>query len=100
MKTTTIILTLAVGLAMQAMAGPDGNNSPSASVNVRKNTLQQQVYQFLKPGPAEKYKIERVGKISSRPWAQTVGWQPVTPFVDERNTEAHFNLFWIGARPD
>jgi len=93
-------MTIAAGLAMPAVAGPDSNNSPSATTQIQKTTIQKQVYQFLKPESAEKYKIERIGNISSRPWAQTVGWQPATPFVDEKNNEAHFNLFWIGARPD
>jgi len=90
---------VAVGLAMQAVAaGP--NNTPSASTDVHKNTAQQRTYPFLEPKVKATDRIERYGGISSRPWAQTVGWPSASPFVDEKNHEAHFNLFWIGARPD
>jgi hypothetical protein len=99
MKTTAIIMTIAVGLALQAMAaGPD--NGPSATTH--KNTFQQRVYPFLEPKVTPTDKIERCGGISSRPWAQTVGWaSQTTRFASdqERYHEPHFNLFWFGATP-
>jgi hypothetical protein len=99
MKTTAIIMTIAMGLAPQAMAaGPD--NSPSATTH--KNTFQQRVYPFLEPKTAPSYKIERYGGISSRPWAQSVGWaSQTTQFAGDRERfyAPHFNLFWFGATP-
>jgi hypothetical protein len=103
MKTRTIIMAVAMGLTMQALAaGTD--NGPSASTNIRKTTLPHRVYDLLQPKtPVKSDKIERVGGISSRPWAQTVGFSgSPTPFAGdlERFHNPRFNLFWIGARPD
>src|SRR5580692_11357302 len=99
MKMTTIILTVAVGFAMQAMAA---YNSPSATTKNNNNTVQQRVYPFLEPKTVSNDKIERYGGISSRPWAQTAGWaSQTTQFMGDREKfyEPHFNLFWLGAKP-
>src|SRR5580658_9578044 len=99
MKTTTMIMVIAMGMAMQVVVS-GAENSPSATTKAQKTTLQQRVNKLLQPESVDKYKIERVGGISSRPWAQTVGWSKATPFVDGGNNEAHFNLFWMGSKPD
>lgn len=100
MKTTTMIITIAVGLAVQAMAAGSNNNTPSASTDIHKNTVQQRAYPFLEPKVKHTDSIERFGGISSRPWAQTAAWTGASNFVDEKNHEAHFNLFWLGATPN
>jgi len=107
MKTTTIISTIVVGLAIQALgADPANNHSASASTTTTsKNIVQKRISQDLEPKtPAKSYQIERVGNISSRPWAATAGFSggSPTPFAGDRERyyEPHFNLFWLGSRPD
>jgi hypothetical protein len=100
MKTTTMIMVVVGGLMMQAVAaGPDKGSS--ASTNIRKTQVQTAFQLLTQPKTAVNYKIDRVGNVSSRPWAQTVGWPDQQGFVgdQERLHEAHFNLFWIGATP-
>jgi hypothetical protein len=101
MKKTTIMMAVVAGLAMQAMGAGTGN-TPSASANVKKSTLQQRVVQFLEPKSTRTDKIDRVGGISSRPWAQTAGWASAqVQFAGDRESlnEPQFNLFWLGATP-
>jgi len=103
MKRKAIFLTIAAGLVAQAVAlAADSNNTPSASANVRQNKLQP-IYQFTQPNTSDMYRIDRYGGISSRPWTQTAGWaSQTTQFAGDRENlyEPHFNLFWLGARPD
>jgi hypothetical protein len=99
MKTTTLIMAIVAGLAVQAMAA-GSNNSPSATT--KKNVSPQKVYQPLELKTMPTDKIERYGGISSRPWAQTVGWaSTTTQFMADRESlhEPRFNLFWLGAKP-
>ena len=98
MKMTTITLMIAGGLTMQAVAAsPD--NSPSATTYVRQNA-RPAFYEFWKPKLAPDYKIERYGRISSRPWAQTVGWGSPAPFTDQRTYEPDMNYYRGGTSPD
>jgi hypothetical protein len=96
MKTTTIIMAVAAGLAWQAMAaGPE--NSPSATTRVQKGTVYQRAYPFLEPKLTPTYRIDRYGGISSRPWAQTAGWSPGPTYFVSSGEKFHgvrFNLFW------
>jgi hypothetical protein len=101
MKRTTIIMAIAGGLALQAMAAGT-ENAPSATTNVKKSTLQQRVNRFLEPKTTRIDKIDRVGGISSRPWAQTAGWASgQVQFAGDRERfhEPQFNLFWLGSTP-
>jgi hypothetical protein len=101
MKRTTLIMAIAGGLVLQAVAaGTD--NAPSATTSVKKSTLQQRVSQFLEPKTTRIDKIDRVGGISSRPWAQTAGWaSSQVQFAGDRERfyEPQFNVFWLGATP-
>ena len=86
---------------MQAMGAGTGNN-PSASTNLKKATVQQRVSQFLEPKTLKTDKIDRVGGVSSRPWAQTAGWASgQVQFAGDRESlnEPQFNLFWLGKTP-
>jgi hypothetical protein len=101
MKRTTIIMVIAGGLALQAL-GAGTENNPSASTTVRKGTVQQRVYPFVGPKITKTDKIDRVGGISSRPWAQTAGWaSSQVQFAGDRERfhEPQFNLFWLGSTP-
>ena len=98
MKTTTMILMIAGGLALQAAAAnPD--NSPSASTYLPQNT-KHPFYEFWKPKAAPDYKVERYGRISSRPWAQTVGWGAPAQFADQRIYGPNMNYYRGGTSPD
>lgn len=98
MKTTTMILMVAGGLAMQAVAA-EPNNNPSVFTKNQKITWATS-YQFWQPKKSNvSYKIERVGGLSSRPWAQIAGRPAPAAFFDQRVHEPHFNLFWVGATP-
>jgi len=100
MKKTIIVMVAAAGLAWQAVAAPE--NSPSASTHVRKNPAHQQVYPFVGPKVTPKDRIDRYGGISSRPWAQTVGWSSgPSMFAGDRERfhDVQFNLFWVGRTP-
>jgi hypothetical protein len=108
MKRMTIILTLAGGLALPVMAADPhistAQNSPSVSTGLQKHTLPQKIVQLLmKPEPASSYRIDRVGGVSSRPWAQVAGRPAQTSLndgvVDAGYYQPHFNLFWIGETP-
>lgn len=98
MKTTIMIMMVAGGLAMQAVAA-DTDKGPSVYTKNQPTTWHLS-YKVLKAKTPANYKIERVGNISSRPWAQTAGSPAPAAFFDQRVHEPHFNLFWIGARPD
>ena len=126
MKMIVVVMMVAGGLAMQAMAaGTD--NGPSAYTKKQPNTWQpfykllnsktpanykferagnissrtwQPFYKLLNSKTPTNYKIERVGNISSRPWAQIAGRPAPAAVFDQRVHEADFNLFWIGVRPD
>ena len=103
MKKTLIIAAMAGGLALQALAaGTENTPTPSASTNVKKPTLHQRVSQFLEPKTLKTDRIDRVGGVSSRPWAQTVGWSSgPSQFAGDRERfhDAEFNLFWVGSTP-
>ena len=98
MKTTIIILMVAGGLTMQAVAAsPD--NSPSASTHFRQN-VKHPFYEFWMPKTAPSYKIEHFGRISSRPWAQIAGRPAPAPFADQRAIEPTANYYRGGTSPD
>ena len=101
-------LVVAGGLALQAVqaVAADPVSNPSAAYTKVPQKTVQPVYQLLKPklffqvNTPVNYDIDRVGGLSSRPWTQTVGWPPPSPFVDDRVFEPDFNLFSIGNEPN
>ncbi len=105
-----MMLMVAGGLTMQAVAGPgDGtsaNNNPSAAYTKAPGKKVQTVYQVLQPKnlfqtkTPVNYQIDRIGGISSRPWAQIAGSPAPPAFYDQRGYDTHLNLFWIGATPN
>lgn len=98
MKTTIMVMMVAGGLALQAVAAGTDNN-PSAYTKNQPTTWQP-FYKVLQTKTTANYKIERVGNISSRPWGQTAGSPAPAAFFDQRVHERHFNLVWFGASPD
>jgi hypothetical protein len=95
-------MALAGGLALQAVAAGTSNPPSATTHNVRNITVQRLVYQPLEPKITKTDRIDRVGGVSSRPWAQTVGWaSQQTQFAGDRESlhEPQFNLFWFGATP-
>jgi len=101
MKMTTMMMTVVCGLAMQAMAAAPANNSPVAA-ELSKNTTQR-INHFQSPKAPASYKLERVGGISSRPWARTASWSPgPSQFVGDRERfhDVQFSLFSLGSKSD
>jgi hypothetical protein len=117
MKTKTMMVMMAVGLAAQSVAlGSDlsaaaatstgtATTTPSAPANVQKIPVHTafSLFQLAQPKSQENFRIERYGGISSRPWAQTVGFSaaPQTQFMSDRERlyEPTFNLVWVGRTP-
>jgi len=99
-----MILMVAGALAMQAAAADSNsnsnNNGPSAFTKTPKENWTK-AYQIWEPKKAAKSdRIDRIGGISSRPWAQIAGRPAPPAFFDQRVHEPHFNLFWVGATPE
>jgi hypothetical protein len=90
MKLNRILLAVALGaIPFCGIAAPPTTQNPSASNTAIKNILPTKA----KTIPADKYKIERVGKMSSRPWAEIVGSRPgVSQFPDAENHEPQLTL--------
>lgn len=112
MKTKTMMVTVVAGLAVQSLVwgadtGPNGPNppspNPSASANVQRPVVHNMFQQILQPSTPRSDKIERVGGVSSRPWAQAVGFSaaPQTQFMGDRERlyEPEFNVLWVGRTP-
>jgi hypothetical protein len=119
MKTKTMMVMMAAGLAAQGLAlGSDlsaaattstataaTTTTPSASANVQRIPVHTafSLFQLAQPKSPENFRIERYGNISSRPWAQTVGFSaaPQTQFMGDRERlyEPNFNLLWVGRTP-
>ena len=95
-------MAVAGGLALQAVAAGTDSAPSATTTNVKKSTLQQRVSQFLEPKTTKSDKIDRVGGVSSRPWAQTAGWaSSQVQFAGDRERfhEPQFNVFWLGSTP-
>jgi len=99
MKTSIMILMVAGGLVIQTeAASPDSSpGSHSASTNIRQTATKHPINEFWKAKTtAPDYKVERYGRISSRPWAQTVGWTSPAQFVEQRTYEPNLNSYYRG----
>ena len=113
MKTTIMMVTIAAGLVMQGVAlgadtsSKDSSSSPSSNPSATANAQRGsalQIFKLFEPNKTPmSSKIYRVDGISSRPWAQTVGWSggSQTQFMGDRERlyEPNFSLFWMGRRP-
>ena len=98
MKTSIIIMVLAVGGVLQGMAADTA--ILSKAVNKQKMTVQfANRFTFLEK--ASSSRIDRVGGVSSRPWTQIAfneaDGSPV--FKDPITHKCQLHLFWIGAEP-
>ena len=84
-------------LAMQAVAAdPATHSTLSTAANaIQKPALKTQAH-FLQPPTVDKYHIDHVGRMSSRPWTAVSGWPQTAPFVDDRPYNAEFRLFTVG----
>lgn len=102
MKTTTVIMALALGAVMQwqCMAA-DTSVTLSKKIDQPK-TGAQVANPFASTLKTDQFKIDRLGKMSSRPWTQIAfsesGASPV--FKDPTTHECQMHLFWIGAEPN
>jgi hypothetical protein len=98
MKTKILILIALAALAAPAGAA-DSSGAPSAVTKSQKLNWTD-AYKLWKPLKVTATdKIDRVGGVSSRPWAQTAEQANRPLFYDQRVHEPHFNLFWFGAPP-
>ncbi|MGO8764738.1 MAG: hypothetical protein ACLQSR_06340 [Limisphaerales bacterium] len=113
MKVCNTILAVLLGAAFHAAAAP--TNSPPASAAPTPQQQMQLAMQSSAPPPApsttiatskphftwfpgdtskEQTKIYYYGNLSSRPWAETVGWHPgQTQFADGENQQSQLVLF-------
>jgi hypothetical protein len=92
MKTSVTILTIVIGVALTAIAAPSPRKSSASNTAVKTPPPAK-----LAPAPTDKYKIERVGEVSSRSWTDIVGWHPGTSqFPDAENHEPQLVLLRIG----
>ena len=113
MKTNTVILAFALCAAIQAMAAepsvatttPAKSTLTGASLNTAAVKAPKAKWQFANPFASarvvEKSRIDRLGTVSSRPWAQSVGWYPGVPssFADPITHHSGLPLVWFGTEP-
>jgi hypothetical protein len=98
MKMSAILLALTLGVAWSAVAAPPPQN-PSASRAVDTNAIPSKLMS-LQPAAKGKVEFQRVGKMSSRPWPEIVGWHPGTSqFPDGQNHEPQLTLFSVSFGP-
>jgi len=98
MNAKLLIMACSLGAAFPILAADSTNAVVSAAVEVKKPVVH--VAQPLKSEAKDTSKITRVENISSRPWAQTVGYHQGEFASDaERYHEPQFTLLWIGKEP-
>jgi hypothetical protein len=99
MKTTMFFVAVALGAAARA-----ANEAPSTNtwdfVTIQTNLLQR-TEPLARSAVIDKYRIERDGNLSSRPWTEIVGWHPGSPsgFLNARPEDTGWPLLWFGAAP-
>ncbi len=103
MKLKIINLAFALGFAVPVLAADQTASQPANhSVSAKAPKVTIHIAKPVAQAPtAEKTKIERIGKMSSRPWPQIVGWRPGPQFAAdaERYHEGGLTLLWIGSEP-
>jgi hypothetical protein len=101
MKTKLITLALTLGIASQVLAADTAAISASASVsNPIKKEKFPLAHLFTRAPKNENGRIERLGGMSSRPWAQIAGHAGENfSFMDAKNSEPNFTLVAFGAEP-
>ncbi len=98
MRMSNILPIIVFGMVLTATAGPPPQ-SPTASNTVETNAVPAKLAS-LQPAPKGKGEIQRVGKMSSRPWPEIVGWRPgVSQFPDAENHESQLVLLSVGFGP-
>lgn len=106
MKRLTIILLVAAASMTAFGQPPQATQKPTTPVPAKKEKSQLST-QFNTPFtvPASTLtlrtqKVERVGGMSSRPWAQIVGWRPgYSAFPRPELRDPSIPIFWIGRDP-
>jgi hypothetical protein len=97
MKTNWLIPALAVGAALRISAAPLPQNpsvshATPVSHAAETNAISSKLVALQPPAKGE-IKIERVGKMSSRPWTEIVGWHPGTSaFPDYKSPDPQLTL--------
>ena len=110
MKRMSIILLVAAA-SMAAFGQPPQGPPPPAALVVPKKEAAQipipvpiQIHTPLTVPPAaptlKNQKVNRVDGMSSKPWAQIVGWQPgYSAFPRPELRDPSMPVFWIGHEP-
>jgi hypothetical protein len=99
MKICGTVLALALGAAVQAVAAPPVPEHPSAANTTETNAIPSKLMS-LQPAAKGRVEIRRVGKMSSRPWGEVVGWHPGTSqFPDGRNQQPQLTLISFSFGP-
>jgi hypothetical protein len=96
MKMIKTMVVIVLGTALQATAAPPQSFvSQTAETNSPPSKLMS-----WQPAAKEKSQIDRVGNMSSRPWAEIVGWHPgVSQFPDAENHESQLTLLNVSFGP-
>lgn len=109
MKRKALLLAIMAGAAWPVLTNADQTNVVvSTPANMRANTLLgPHKFHFFTPFskslPAANNRIYRVGNLSSRPWAEAVGWQTGVPawrLEDGEFNDGGLTLIWWGREPD
>ena len=99
MKVSGTVLAIALGAAVQAVAAPPLPEHPSAANTTETNAIPSKLMS-LQSAAKGRIEIQRVGKMSSRPWGEIVGWHPGTSqFPDGQNHEPQMNLISLSFGP-
>ena len=99
MKMRGTLLAIVLGaIPLCGFAAPPAPQ-PSASNATETNSPQSKLAS-LQPDAKQNVQIERVGNMSSRPWAEIVGWHPgVSQFPDAENHESQLVLVSVRFGP-
>ena len=85
---------------MVAYAQPKPAPIPLTLTTTVKTTPAKVTTPFTTPKPLKQIKVERVEGMSSRPWAQIVGWHPgASKLPDPEQHEGGLYLVSIGHEP-
>lgn len=98
MKTKVTLLAIALATLESVALAQQTPKMSAASKTVEKPKIQVTTpLDWSQPAVKEQTSILRVGNISSRPWAQIVGWHNAAPFSQDLTThEPQFCLLSIG----
>jgi hypothetical protein len=108
MLVTLGIAATAIGVFAQPPQNP--TSAPTALTSASAPTLKKEKTQFstsltvfmpfTPPKPVVPKKIEHVDGLSSRPWAERVGWNPgESAFPRPELRDPSLDVFWVGHEP-